>query len=309
MGSAQDVQSRIKDLVEGEKFLLFMKGSRGFPQCGFSAQVVQILDEYLPEYRTVNVLEDPEVRQGIKDYSDWPTIPQLYVDGEFIGGCDIVRDMHTSGELEKVLGTAPIEVDPPEVTITHAAIKAFEGAAGDAEYEHLRFEIGPRFQYALSFGPALDGDVVVESNGMKLYMDRGTARKAGGTVIDFVDGPQGAGFKIKNPHEPPRVEQLTVKELKEKLDAGHDVTVFDVRPEQERDIAKLDFAVPLDSEDGRRQLDALPNDSFIVLQCRSGGRSQMAAQQVLAAGYTNVHNLVGGILAWADEIDPSLTKY
>jgi monothiol glutaredoxin len=81
-----------------------MKGNRRMPQCGFSATVVQILDHLIPEYTTVDVLQDPEVREGIKAYTQWPTIPQLYVKGEFVGGCDIVREMFQTGELQKTLG-------------------------------------------------------------------------------------------------------------------------------------------------------------------------------------------------------------
>lgn len=81
-----------------------MKGTRRVPQCGFSAQVVQILDELLPGYETVDVVRSPQMRDGIKQFSEWPTIPQLYVDGKFIGGCDIVREMNVSGELQKLLG-------------------------------------------------------------------------------------------------------------------------------------------------------------------------------------------------------------
>lgn len=95
---------RIRNLVQDHRVLLFMKGTRGMPQCGFSAQVVQILDSLLAEYETVNVLEDPEIRAGIKEFSSWPTIPQLYVGGEFQGGCDIIREMHESGELQQTLG-------------------------------------------------------------------------------------------------------------------------------------------------------------------------------------------------------------
>ncbi|MCP3987240.1 MAG: Grx4 family monothiol glutaredoxin [bacterium] len=95
--------ARIQSLVDDSPVVLFMKGHRQMPQCGFSAQVVQILDSLIPDYTTVNVLEDPEVRQGIKDYSNWPTIPQLYVRGEFVGGCDIITEMYQSGELEPQL--------------------------------------------------------------------------------------------------------------------------------------------------------------------------------------------------------------
>src|SRR5262245_14760037 len=96
-------RSRIVGLVKDHPVLLFMKGNRQRPQCGFSAQVVQILDSILPEYRTVDVLSDPEIREGIKEYSSWPTIPQLYVAGEFQGGCDIVTEMYQSGELQQKL--------------------------------------------------------------------------------------------------------------------------------------------------------------------------------------------------------------
>jgi len=98
-----DTHTRIEEILKSHKVVLFMKGDRRVPQCGFSATVVQILDQLLPEYATVNVLEDPEIREGIKEYASWPTIPQLYVDGEFQGGCDIIREMYANGELEKLL--------------------------------------------------------------------------------------------------------------------------------------------------------------------------------------------------------------
>ena len=94
---------QIDELVKSHKVLLFMKGNRQAPQCGFSATVVQVLDQLLPEYATVDVLEHPEIRASIKEYSSWPTVPQLYVDGEFQGGCDIVREMYENGDLQKLL--------------------------------------------------------------------------------------------------------------------------------------------------------------------------------------------------------------
>ena len=103
MALSESLKQKLSGLVEGNHVVLFMKGTRGMPQCGFSAQVVQILDSILPEYRTIDVLAAPEIREGIKEYSSWPTIPQLYVSGEFQGGCDIVTEMYQSGELEQKL--------------------------------------------------------------------------------------------------------------------------------------------------------------------------------------------------------------
>ncbi|HEY0886071.1 MAG TPA: Grx4 family monothiol glutaredoxin [Ramlibacter sp.] len=103
-----DAQQRIEELVKGNDVLLFMKGDANFPMCGFSGRAVQILKACGVDpknVKTVNVLDDDEIRQGIKDYSNWPTIPQLYVKGEFIGGSDIMMEMYQSGELQQVLGT------------------------------------------------------------------------------------------------------------------------------------------------------------------------------------------------------------
>ena len=99
-----DVQQRIDSIVKGGRVVLFMKGTAQFPQCGFSGRAIQVLKACgVNELRTVNVLEDDEIRQGIKEYANWPTIPQLYVDGEFVGGSDIMMEMYQAGELQQLL--------------------------------------------------------------------------------------------------------------------------------------------------------------------------------------------------------------
>jgi monothiol glutaredoxin len=99
-----EVQQRIDDLVRNHRVVLFMKGTAQFPMCGFSGRAVQILKACgVEDLKTVNVLEDEEIRQGVKDYAQWPTIPQLYVGGEFVGGSDIMMEMYQSGELQQVL--------------------------------------------------------------------------------------------------------------------------------------------------------------------------------------------------------------
>ena len=100
---SQDINARIQGLIDASPVFLFMKGTPTFPQCGFSATVVSILDHMGVQYDSANILEDAELRQGIKDFSSWPTIPQLYVKGEFVGGCDIIREMFQAGELRSLL--------------------------------------------------------------------------------------------------------------------------------------------------------------------------------------------------------------
>jgi monothiol glutaredoxin len=98
-----DVNRRIQEIVEQNRVVLFMKGTKNFPQCGFSDRAVKILQTTGAEFKDVNVLKDAEIRQGIKDFSSWPTIPQVYIDGKFVGGSDILLEMHQSGELQKLI--------------------------------------------------------------------------------------------------------------------------------------------------------------------------------------------------------------
>jgi len=101
-----DVTERIQSTINGSKIVLFMKGNRSFPQCGFSAATVEIFEQLGAPYETVDVLADMEIREGIKRYSNWPTIPQVYINGKFVGGCDIVRELYESGELEPMVKQA-----------------------------------------------------------------------------------------------------------------------------------------------------------------------------------------------------------
>ena len=106
MNDMNDTQQRIDSIVKGGRVVLFMKGTAQFPQCGFSGKAIQVLKACgVTELKTVNVLEDDGIRQGIKDYANWPTIPQLYIDGEFVGGSDIMMEMYESGELQQLITT------------------------------------------------------------------------------------------------------------------------------------------------------------------------------------------------------------
>lgn len=303
-----DVQKRIADLVQGNEVMLFMKGSRGQPQCGFSAKVVEILDEYLADYRTFDVLGDPEVRQGIKDFSSWPTIPQLYVSGKFVGGSDIVGAMSESGELDTVLGASRSEIPVPEIFLSDAALKALsEFNEGDG-VPTVRLEITPNWQYGMDFDQERQGDMVVAGEGWKFVMNRKTARKADGMKIDFVQGPSGAGFKIENPHEPPRVKLLHVDELKTWRDEGKAHQLYDVRMPQEREIAVIEPSTLFDDH-ALADMEKLDRDTTLVFYCHTAQRSGYAAEHALSLGFKDVYNLAGGIDAWAQDVDPDMKRY
>ncbi len=111
MNAQQNVHDWIGKTVAGNDVVLFMKGRKGMPQCGFSMQVDQILTLLGVDYKDINVLEDAAVRDGIKEFSNWPTIPQLYIKGEFVGGCDIVREMYEAGELQQMLSEKGVKHD------------------------------------------------------------------------------------------------------------------------------------------------------------------------------------------------------
>ena len=307
---SEETKNKISSMIESGEVVLFMKGSRSMPQCGFSATVVQILDTLTDSYQTVNVLADPDIREGVKIYSTWPTIPQLYISGEFIGGCDIVKDMYQSGELQKKLGVSLEDVEPPTITVTPPAAEALAQAAADngeaAPFLHLT--IGKNFRAELQFGPDDANKLHSESNGVTVLTDRGTAKRAEGLIIDFVDGPNGAGFRLENPNEPKPVQAMDVKTLKAKLDAGDAFMLIDVRGEDERAIAKIEGARMLDKA-LLQELSKADRSMQLVFHCHHGGRSQQAAEKFRSEGFTDVHNVTGGIDAWALEVDTELTRY
>jgi monothiol glutaredoxin len=302
------LKAEIESLVQNHSLVLFMKGTKSFPQCGFSATVVGILKELgaAKETKDVNILARADLREAMKEYSNWPTFPQLYVKGEFVGGCDIVKEMFAAGELHDLLGVAKPEVKAPVVTLTDAAKKALLEAA-EGENPMLRVEISPQFEYALSIDEAKDGDFRVEAQGITLVFDRQSAQRADGLRIDFL-AASGGGFKIENPNEPPRVRQIGPRELKALLDNGSPLELFDVRTPEERNIAKLPQAQAFDKA-AQDKLAKLDRDTPLYFHCHHGGRSQQAAEHYLRQGFKHVFNVAGGIDAYALEIDPELPRY
>lgn len=301
------LKSEIEQLVQNHPVVLFMKGTKNFPQCGFSATVVNILRELgVREVKDVNILARADLREAMKEYTNWPTFPQLYVKGEFVGGCDIVKEMFASGELYDVLGVDKPEVKPPSVTLTEAAKKAVLEAR-EGEGSALRVEISPQFEYALSIDEPNESDLRVELGDLTLVFDRQSAARADGIRIDFSED-QGGGFKIENPNEPPRVRQISPSELKALFDKGEPIELFDVRTPEERNIVQLPQAQPFDKA-AQEKLAQLDRNTPIYFHCHHGGRSQQAAEHYLRQGFKHVFNVAGGIDAYALEIDPELPRY
>jgi monothiol glutaredoxin len=303
------IKKKIDSLVQSDTVVLFMKGTRSFPQCGFSASVVNILNTLVPKYTTVNILSDVDVRTGMKEYSDWPTFPQLFIKGEFVGGADIVRQMHEAGELEQKLGDLVAPAKPPTLTVTPKAASELaeavkEGSPGDV----IHLTITPTWEHQLDIGAKEAGHVTIESNGVTVQLDRASAQRASGVVIDYLESADGAGFKIDNPNRPAAVKEISPKDLKALLDGNKVTAFYDVRPEKERTVAKIAAATMLDDAT-MIEAEKLPKDTAIAFHCHHGGRSRAAAEHFLKQGFTNVYNLAGGIEAWSKDVDPKIPRY
>ncbi|WP_369349265.1 Grx4 family monothiol glutaredoxin [Stenotrophomonas sp. JAG2] len=302
------LRSRIESILNANRVVLFMKGQPSMPQCGFSAKAVGALQDLGVEFDHVNVLADAEIREGIKAYGEWPTIPQLYIDGELVGGSDIILQMAGNGELSSVLGLAAPDRTPPRITVTPAAVEMLRGALADSPGASLQLGIDARFQPNFQLAPHDDNAIAAESNGLRVQFDLASARRAEGITIDWVDDIRGKGLAIDNPNAPKAVQELSVRDADDQLRAGS-ITVVDVRPADERAIAAINAPFETFDGDNRARLEALPKDTALAFLCHHGGRSAQAAEQFRALGFTKVSNITGGIDAWSNDVDNGVPKY
>ncbi len=300
-------RERIQSLLSAHRVVLFMKGNRQQPMCGFSAAATNTLNELLPDYHTVNVLEDSEIREGIKAYGEWPTIPQLYVDGELVGGSDIIRQMYTSGELHALFGAAAPDRTPPEITITDKAVAMIRQGTAHAPGVAIHLEIGPDYSAGFQLAPAGDHDIIAVSNGLEIHFDPASAQRAKGIVIDWVSTMQGEGLSLKFPGAQ-EIKSLTVQQLQQRLAAG-DLTLIDVRPASGRAQAAPLAQARVLEEEGFDKLAALPKDTALAFICHHGVSSRAMAERFAAHGFSNVYNVEGGMDAWAGQIDSSVPRY
>jgi len=302
-----ELRQRIDNLLNSNTVVLFMKGSPAQPSCGFSSKASAILNDLLGDYAHVDVLADAEIREGIKIYGQWPTIPQLYVKGELVGGSDIIDEMFNSGELHQVLGLpAPVRFTPT-IHISPAAANAIRQAMENSEPGiALHLSVDARFQSQFQLKPLKGNEILVESAGIKVYFDLASAPRAEGISIDWIDDVRGSGLAIDNPNAPAKVQSLSVEGLSEDL---HNYRVIDVRPQQARAIAGFPHPHDVLDEDSFEALAALPKDTRLAFLCHHGNSSRQAAEHFRGLGFTNLFNIEGGIDAWSEQIDNSIPRY
>jgi monothiol glutaredoxin len=302
MALDNETRGIIDHLLSTNKVVLFMKGTPQQPQCGFSATTVSTLEMLIPDFMSVNVLEYPSIREGIKEYANWPTIPQLYIDGELIGGSDIVTDMLHSGELADTLGVEKPEIDAPVISIDDKGIEVMKKAL-DAQPGHaLHLQIDAGWSHKISLSADKRSAVQAKAGDIEIHMDPWSAARADGLKMVMEEDLTGTRFSFDNPNAPPPVNQMTVQTLKEKLDGEADVILIDVRTDEERSAASISGSRQW-NEEAMDLIESLPKDAELIFHCHSGGRSQALAESIRRSGYTNLHNVSGGIQAWAEEID------
>ena len=301
------LRARIESVLSANPVVLFLKGTPEAPQCGFSAKTAAALDATGASYAHVNVLADPEIRDGIKLYGDWPTIPQLYIHGELVGGCDIVTQMAASGELHAALGLPAPDRTPPQITITDAAAEMLKQALANAgEGYALQIEVDQGFNARLQLAPVESTAIATEAAGIRAQFDLVSAQRARGLTIDWADDARGKGLIIDNPNAPAKVKPLTPAQVRERVLAGS-VTLVDVRPADERSLAEVPVAHQ-HFDAGMAALEALPKDTALAFICKAGGRSAQAAEHFRTLGFRDLYNVTGGITAWAD-LDAAVPRY
>jgi len=303
-----EVKTHIESLIKNNAVVLFMKGTKDRPQCGFSKQVIVVLNSLLSDYATVDILADPEIREGIKAFSNWPTIPQLYINQEFIGGCDIVLDLAEKNQLQDMLKLEKAH-SAPSISLSPSAEQAFNNALADqAEGEAIRITIGADFSHGLQFDTPTQSDFRVNINGVELIFDPYSAKRADKLSIDFIEDQLEAGFAFNNPNESAHVKELSVQELLHLRSQDEDFLLIDVRPKAEWDIAHIDFAKRLE-EFSPSDLSALDPNLTLVFHCHHGGRSKRVAESFRTKGFKRLYNLTGGIDAWSRMADSSIPLY
>ncbi len=303
------VHRQISGILASHPVVLFMKGTPEQPRCGFSAKSADVLNNLVPGFKGVDVLTDDEIRQGIKTYGNWPTIPQLYINGELVGGSDIIMQLHNTGELHQLLGVAAPDRTAPEIFISDAAASAIRAGMADEPSLGLHLRIDGRWQASFQLSAIEGHEIQATAQNLTVYMDVQTAARAKGLRIDWTESLQGAGLSITNPNAPSAIKPLSVSALVSALKTPQAPLIIDVRPEHDR--LRAPFPLPARALEGNtmQALEALNKTQPLAFLCHFGNSSRQAAEHFRSLGFTDVFNVEGGIDAYAREIDTSVVRY
>ncbi len=280
---------QVEAAISSDDVVVFMKGTREAPSCGFSAQIVEVLNHLLPNYSTFDVRNDPLLRQAVKSRSGWPTFPQLYIRGEFVGGSDIAKELFVTGELAARLGLARTELPDPELRVSRPALDALERLAAG---EPIRLELDAQGDANLSVSTKQPSDIEIPVERVRFVLDVLTASRVDGLRIDYVSEP--GGFVLTRPTtvglSAPQVAEMLASEQNAPL-------LVDCRTLAEFRQATLPKAEHL-TRDLLHSLSTGAEGRRVVFFCRNGNRAQNVAEHFSIMWAKPALYLKGGLEGW-----------
>lgn len=288
--------------------VLFMKGQLIMLQCGFLVKVVGVLQDLGVEFVYVNVLVDVEICEGIKVYGDWLIILQLYIDGELVGGSDIILQMVGSGELSSVFGLVVLDCILLCIIVILVVVEMLCGVLVDVLGVFLQLGIDVCFQLSFQLVLYDDNVIVVEFNGLCVQFDLVSVCCVDGIIIDWVDDIWGQGLVIDNFNVFKLVQELGVCDVDDWLCVGI-VIVVDVCLVDECVIVVINGLFEIFDGDNCVCLEVLFKDIVLVFLCYYGGCSVQVVEQFCVLGFIMVYNIIGGIDVWFKDVDNSVLIY
>lgn len=310
MISSSEIHQRIEALTRSHRLVLFMDGTSEAPESAASLSACRVLDGIGLDYTQVDLEFDRRLREGIAAHGGLPAIPQLFIDGEPVGGVDVIERMAHSGELHAALGLAAPDRTPPTVRLTPAAAEFLRGVIANSGSDMVaEISVDAQFASCLCIEPRRKDAIATEVEGVPLQFDLASARRADGLSIDWEDIDRGPSWSFVYPNAPvPKpVRAISPADADARVRAGT-LTIVDLRPAQERALAPL--PVPfLHMDDGTHEIRNLPPDAPLACLCHRGDRSYYAAEHFLQLGHRDVYHVEGGIDAWADSVDASIPHY
>ena len=216
--------------------------------------------------------------------------------------------MYNRGDLHEVFGLPEPDRSPPEISVSDSAAEIINSALEGNPGSFVHLSIDAIWAHDFQLGPAQGHEVRTEANGITFLLDLQSAARAKGLSLDAVENFGGTSLSVNNPNMPPPVQDTSAGEVKAMLDAGEALQLIDVRTEEERQRATIDGSTLLE-QSSMQSLEAMPKDTRLVFYCHTGVRSAQAGEHFRALGFTDVHNLRGGIEAWSNEVDGSVPRY